>query len=104
MTEGDNVEYIAIQSDELDSWMKEGEVNMDEDMVNSPKHYRQGSMEAIDLIKNSMNAKEYRGYLTGSAMKYLMRHPYKGNPIQDIEKAVWYLNKLKELWEERRVS
>lgn len=38
---------------------------------------------------------EYRRLLPtgpGDAVKYVMRRDLKGNPIQDIDKAIWYLN------------
>ena len=67
-----------------------------EDPVNNPNHYRQSSTETIDIIKASMTTEEYHGYLKGACMKYMARYKYKGNPIQDLEKAKWYLNKLIE--------
>tara|TARA_R110000737_G_scaffold263574_1_gene271594 strand:+ start:122 stop:343 length:222 start_codon:yes stop_codon:yes gene_type:complete len=67
-----------------------------EDPVNNPNHYRQSSTETIDIIKASMTTEEYHGYLKGACMKYMARYKYKGNPIQDLEKANWYLIKLIE--------
>ena len=65
-----------------------------EDVVNSPKHYRQSSTETIDLIKESMTMEEFNGYLKGACMKYMARYKYKGQPVQDLEKAEWYLKRL----------
>ena len=31
--------------------------------------------------------------LDGNAIKYIARHKYKGDSIQDIEKAIWYLQR-----------
>ena len=64
------------------------------DIVNSPSHYRQSSTETIDLIKESMTMEEFHGYLKGACMKYMARYKYKGQPIQDLEKAEWYLKRL----------
>jgi len=36
------------------------------------------------------------GYLVGNIIKYLLRFEHKGNPVQDIEKAEWYLKLLKK--------
>lgn len=66
------------------------------DPVNHPSHYTQNGIECIEAIKASMTAEEFRGYLKGNAMKYLWRYQDKGNPAQDIAKANWYLNRLKE--------
>jgi len=64
------------------------------DVVNSPSHYRQSSTETIDLIKESMTMEEFHGYLKGACMKYMARYKYKGQPVQDLEKAEWYLKRL----------
>lgn len=66
----------------------------DEDMVNSPTHYASGSVECIDAIKASMTTDAFKGYLRGSILKYIWRMFYKGKPLQDAEKAQWYLTKL----------
>jgi hypothetical protein len=64
------------------------------DVVNSPDHYRQGGIEAIDAIKASMSSEEFEGYLRGNVSKYLWRYRLKGRPEQDLKKAQWYLNRL----------
>lgn len=65
------------------------------DQVDHPKHYNTGKFEVIDVIEDWK-----LDFNSGNALKYLARHEHKGNPIQDIEKAIWYLNrrlqKLKE--------
>ena len=62
------------------------------DMVNSPSHYQLNGVEAIDIIKTILTPEEYRGYLKGNTLKYIIREPYKGNPAQDVAKAKWYLS------------
>ena len=70
------------------------------DPVNHPEHYASGSLECIDWIKAELTEREFRGYLKGNVLKYLWRHEDKGNPVQDLSKAGWYLEKLKECFEE----
>ena len=66
------------------------------DMVNHPEHYaNQGGVECIDAIKSMLTKEEYIGYLRGNALKYIWRRS-KGNYKQDIEKAQFYQNKLKD--------
>jgi hypothetical protein len=60
-----------------------------------PKHYNKGGIECIDYIKQQLGS-NYPAYLEGSAVKYLHRHKYKDANIQDLEKCVWYLNRLIE--------
>ena len=66
-----------------------------DDPVNSPEHYRKLDSEAIDIIEMSMTQEEYLGYLKGNVQKYLVRYKHKGKPMEDLDKAIWYLLKLK---------
>lgn len=62
-----------------------------QDMVNSPAHYTVGGIEVIDFIE----AKGL-GYHLGNAVKYIARAMYKGKFEEDIDKAIWYLQRAKE--------
>ena len=58
------------------------------DPVNSPPHYRAGGVETIDFIE----AKDLN-YRLGNVVKYVSRAGRKGDPLQDLEKAAWYLQR-----------
>jgi hypothetical protein len=58
------------------------------DPVNHPAHYKAGGIETIDFIE----AKKL-GYNLGNVVKYITRADLKGNRKQDLEKALWYLNR-----------
>mgnify|MGYP000268077504 CR=1 FL=1 len=64
------------------------------DDVNHPPHYNQYGIECIDSIRASMSQEAFRGYLKGNVEKYLWRYNYKNKPLEDLQKAEWYLNKL----------
>ena len=70
----------------------ENEVQFDN--VNSPAHYKHGKKETIDVICDCMESDEYHGYLKGNVLKYVSRYKWKGEPLEDLEKAQWYLNRL----------
>jgi len=70
------------------------------DPVNNPSHYTSGSIECIDAIKASMTKEEFCGFLKGNVQKYVWRFEKKVNPVEDLKKANWYLNKLIEEVEE----
>jgi hypothetical protein len=72
-----------------------------DDPVNSPSHYNMLSIEAIDIIEMSMTREEFLGYLKGNVLKYVIRYKHKGNPRQDLSKALWYLTKLEETIKEK---
>jgi len=56
------------------------------DMVNHPPHYKAGGIETIDFIE----AKEL-SYHLGNVIKYVSRADHKGNKLEDLKKAQWYL-------------
>jgi hypothetical protein len=58
------------------------------DPVNHPPHYKAGGIETIDFIE----AKKLN-YNLGNVVKYITRSDLKGNRKQDLEKALWYLNR-----------
>lgn len=69
----------------------------EEDPVNSPGHYNSGSVEAIAAIQASMSVEAFEGYCKGNTLKYIWRYSYKGKPLQDLDKALWYLQRLRDV-------
>ena len=59
------------------------------DMVNEPPHYKSGGMEAIDVIE-AFFADDFH---LASAFKYLARAGKKGDYVEDLQKAAWYLQR-----------
>ena len=58
------------------------------DAVDHPAHYKVGGIETIDFIE----AKKLN-YNIGNVIKYLTRADYKGNKLEDLRKAQWYLTR-----------
>ena len=58
------------------------------DNVNHPAHYKVGGIETIDFIE----AKKLN-YNIGNVVKYVTRADHKGNRLEDLEKARWYLDR-----------
>lgn len=56
------------------------------DPVNHPKHYTShpSGVECIEVTR-------HMGFNLGNALKYIWRADEKGNAIQDLEKAAWYI-------------
>ena len=62
---------------------------MSHDVVNNPSHYAEGrEFETIDVIEDWG-----LGYHLGNAVKYISRAGRKQNTIEDLRKAVWYVNR-----------
>lgn len=56
--------------------------------VDHPSHYNHGTIEVIDAIEDwNLN------FCLGNAIKYIARCAYKGHRKEDLEKAIWYLNR-----------
>jgi hypothetical protein len=67
---------------------------MNHDTVHKPLHYAVGGIEAIDVIKAKLTPEEFRGYLKGCALKYLMRGNYKNDHDTDMGKCAAYSGML----------
>jgi len=103
-TEGKAIEIDDPQFDriidQLFNIVTENDFDVEEsDPVNSPDHYASGGIECIDAIEESMASYAFHGYLKGNCQKYLWRYEAKENPIQDLQKCRWYLDKLIETLE-----
>ena len=72
----------------FDKGSSEGEVNIVVDNVNHPPHYKTGGIEVIDYI----DAKNL-SYHLGNVVKYISRADHKGNKLEDLKKARWYLDR-----------
>lgn len=94
-------QFMKAKATEVDSrWMNIKSEQADKqsdavDMVNSPPHYNQTGIECIHAI-SAATGDGFKYYLQGNIMKYLWRFDYKEKPVEDLEKARWYLDKLIE--------
>lgn len=58
------------------------------DMVNHPVHYTShpSGIETIQIT-------EHMNFCLGNAIKYIMRSELKGKQLEDLKKAVWYIER-----------
>jgi hypothetical protein len=73
-------------------------INFEEDIINKPKHYHRGGIDVIAFLEQHYGNEKYtvaEGFAIGSIHKYVSRYKKK-NGLQDLEKAEFYVNKLKE--------
>ena len=59
-----------------------------EDDINHPSHYTRGKIEVIDFIED-----QQLPYHLGNVIKYIARAGYKGDKLEDLKKARWYLDR-----------
>lgn len=65
--------------------------------IDHPAHY-EGKYECIDVMLDTMGPEDVKGFCLCNAFKYLWRCKKKHEtPEEDVEKAVWYLQKYLEL-------
>ena len=65
------------------------------DEVNNPKHYTSGKIEALEIIEDATKDLDgLEAFSIGSALKYLIRFDKKNDPIQDLQKAIFYIEKV----------
>lgn len=58
------------------------------DNINHPTHYNShpSGVECIDIV-------EHFGFNVGNAIKYLWRAGLKGDTLEDLKKAAWYVQR-----------
>lgn len=61
---------------------------MSKEMVDHPEHYASQGIEVIDVIEAFA-----LDFHRANALKYILRSDRKDNCKQDLEKAIWYLNR-----------
>ncbi|AFF27943.1 hypothetical protein vB_Efae230P-4.11 [Enterococcus phage vB_Efae230P-4] len=67
-----------------------------------PTHYNQGKKDLIEMWYQTMTLEQFRGAMKSNIIKYAMRYENK-NKLEDLNKAVEYLKRLKE-YEERALG
>jgi len=67
----------------------DGKHAIQNDMVNNPPHYTKNKWEVIDVLEEFFPTDP----LLFNVGKYIMRHEHKGQSLQDLEKALWYLQR-----------
>lgn len=70
------------------------------DNVNNPHHYEGStSIECIEAMEVIFDRYDVEMFCLCNAFKYIWRHKNK-NGLDDLEKAQWYLNHVKEMYPE----
>lgn len=58
------------------------------DDINHPSHYNKGKIEVIDFIED-----QGLSFHLGNVIKYIARAGSKGDKLEDLKKARWYLDR-----------
>jgi tRNA-dihydrouridine synthase len=83
-----------------DSAVNNDSIIVENDMVNNPVHYQSMvkdlNIDAISCMRAAFGDESVIDFCICNALKYIYRNQNK-NGKQDIQKAIWYLNKYLEL-------
>ena len=72
------------------------------DPVNKPPHYTlDDGIECIDYMRQVLGLQGFIDLCHGNLIKYQHRYKYKGKPVEDMEKAQYYLNKMVDALKEK---
>mgnify|MGYP001165621792 CR=1 FL=1 len=83
----------SIDSITPTEWDNTHKQSSQKDNVNNPDHYNFGKIECIDYLEDNLK-QGFTSYLDGNIKKYLHRWQYKEKPLEDLQKARWYLDRL----------
>lgn len=93
---GSDIHSCAIEN-ALNDLVAEGQLHYDRkndritapvDLVNRPSHYNTGKIRVIDYLLDKFEDDA----LLFTVVKYISRAKYKGDELQDLQKAKWYLD------------
>lgn len=70
-------------------------LNRDEE-INHPSRYAGGKFECIDVMADVFGKEAVKHFCLLNAFKYIWRQEKKGG-VEDVKKAIWYLDKYVEL-------
>lgn len=80
--------YQQLKLPGIDWEIYKEEHNDDSESVNHPSHYNQGKYEVIDVIDDWKLSFEL-----GNAVKYIARAGHKLDKVEDLKKAIWYIQR-----------
>jgi len=69
-------------------------MNIENDLVNHPSHYTAGKIEIIDFLEDQ--AATGLDFRLINTIKYITRARFKGKELEDLRKAIWYINRYME--------
>lgn len=87
---------VAVLDDILFRMWQMGWLPEINDKVNHPNHYKTGKYECLDVMMETQGKDAVLNFCLCNAFKYLYRNKNK-NGLEDIEKAIWYLNEYVKL-------
>lgn len=77
------------------------DIEADKKVINHPQRYGGDTQyECIKVLKAWLTPEEYKGFLKGTAIKYLCRLGKKDEGVMECNKSKWYIDRLIETYSE----
>ena len=81
-------ELFMVKDTNDDDYIPKGLQPKSDDPINHPSHYQGKKFEVIDIIEDfDLN------FTLGNAIKYILRSGKKNGHLEDLKKAMWYLER-----------
>lgn len=77
-----------INADSVSDLYPINEVDGEFNVIDHPSHYNKGKIEVIDFIED-----QGLSFHLGNVIKYVARAGSKGDKLEDLKKAQWYLDR-----------
>ncbi len=90
-----NTQAFVVYPDGEEEWIDYDNITQSgkaKDMVNHPSHYNQNGIECFDVIRAAIGTDGLRKFMLGNSIKYLFRCEHKGQYLEDLKKARFYLD------------
>lgn len=87
---------LKLHMDMQAQW-KDQPVELANDTQVGGDHYKSLAVQPWDALESWLTPEEFRGFLKGTAIYYMLRAGKKGDALEDIEKAVHTGQKLAEV-------
>ena len=88
ITQKDTADKPLINVESVSALYPVNETKGKPNMVNHPSHYNKGKIEVIDFIED-----QGLSFHLGNVIKYVARAGAKGDKLEDLKKAQWYLDR-----------
>ena len=88
ITQKDTADKSLINVESVSDLYPVNETQGEPNMVNHPSHYNKGKIEVIDFIED-----QGLSFHLGNVIKYVARAGAKGDKLEDLKKAQWYLDR-----------
>lgn len=74
----------------------DSEGNVVSGMAADQKHYQIAEVQPIEIMQMYLTPEEFRGYLKGNIIKYMLRLGYKDAVLREVDKACQYMKWLSQ--------